>query len=81
MPREQDLLKAFIEFADTIVDEYDVVEFLHRLAERCVGILDASEAGISLADALVLIRAYAFSRDRPISAVAADVGAGHLRFD
>ena len=50
MPREQDLLSAFIEFADTIVDEYDVVEFLHRLAERCVDLLDASEAGIMLAD-------------------------------
>ena len=36
MAREHDLLAAFIEFADTIVDEYDVVEFLHRLAERCV---------------------------------------------
>jgi GAF domain-containing protein len=50
MPREQDLLKAFIEFADTIVDEYDVVEFLHRLALRCVELVDASEAGIMLAD-------------------------------
>jgi GAF domain-containing protein len=50
MPREQQLLKAFIEFADTIVDEYDVVEFLHRLATRCVELLDVSEAGIMLAD-------------------------------
>src|SRR4029078_1113032 len=49
MPREQELLKAFIEFADTIVDEYDVVEFLHRLATRCVELVDASEAGIMLA--------------------------------
>src|SRR5476651_2432782 len=50
MPREQQLLKAFIEFADTIVDQYDVVEFLHRLANRCVELLDVSEAGIMLAD-------------------------------
>jgi GAF domain-containing protein len=50
MAREQDLLAAFVEFADTFVDEYDVVEFLHRLAERCVELLDASEAGIMLAD-------------------------------
>ena len=34
MPREQDLLAAFVEFADTFVDDYDVVEFLHRLATR-----------------------------------------------
>ena len=50
MPREHDLLKAFIEFADTIVDEYDVVEFLHRLAGRCIELVDASEAGIMLSD-------------------------------
>ncbi len=50
MTREQDVLAAFIEFADTFVDDYDVVEFLHRLAERCVQLIDASEAGIMLAD-------------------------------
>jgi GAF domain-containing protein len=50
MAREEELLAAFIEFADTIVDEYDVVEFLHRLATRCIDLLDASEAGIMLAD-------------------------------
>ncbi|HEY5172430.1 MAG TPA: GAF and ANTAR domain-containing protein [Acidimicrobiia bacterium] len=43
-------MRAFIEFADTIVDQYDVVEFLHRLANRCVELVDASEAGIMLAD-------------------------------
>jgi hypothetical protein len=50
MSREQDLLAAFVEFADTFVDEYDVVEFLHRLATRCVELIGASEAGIMLAD-------------------------------
>src|SRR3954453_8105732 len=50
MAREQELLAAFIEFADTVVDEYDVVEFLHRLAARCVDLIDASEAGVMLAD-------------------------------
>jgi len=50
MPREEDLLAAFIEFADTFVDDYDVVEFMHRLAMRCVELVDASEAGIMLAD-------------------------------
>jgi transcriptional regulator with GAF, ATPase, and Fis domain len=50
MAREQELLTAFIEFADTFVDEYDIVEFLHRLAERCVELVNASEAGIMLAD-------------------------------
>ena len=39
------------------------------------------QAGVSLADALVLLRAYSFSHDRPIGDVAAEVAAGHLRFD
>jgi len=50
MAREQDLLAAFIEFADTFVAGYDVVEFLDRLATRCVELIDVSEAGIMLAD-------------------------------
>ncbi len=50
MSREQDLLAAFVDFADTFVAEYDVVEFLHRLAERCVELITVSEAGIMLAD-------------------------------
>ena len=39
------------------------------------------QAGVSLADALVLLRAYSFSHDRPIGDVAAEVAAGRLRFD
>jgi GAF domain len=39
------------------------------------------QAGTSLADALVLMRAYAFSQDRPIGDVAAEIDAGRLRFD
>jgi GAF domain-containing protein len=50
MAREQELLAAFTEFADTFVDDYDVVDFLHRLATRCVELVDAAEAGIMLAD-------------------------------
>jgi hypothetical protein len=39
------------------------------------------QARISLADAFVLLRACAFSHDRPIGDVAADVAAGRLRLD
>ncbi len=39
------------------------------------------QAGISVADALVLLRAYAFSHDRPIGEVAAEVADGRLRLD
>jgi hypothetical protein len=39
------------------------------------------QAGISLADALVMLRAYAFANDRPIGDVAHEVASGALRFD
>ncbi len=39
------------------------------------------QAGITVADALALLRAYAFAEDRPISQVAAAVSDGQLRFD
>ena len=64
MSREQDLLAAVIEFADTFTDEYDVVEFLHRLAERCVELVGASEAGIMLADRDGTLRYVASSSER-----------------
>jgi hypothetical protein len=64
MAREQDLLAAFIEFADTFVDEYDVVEFLHRLATRCVELIGSSEAGIMLADRDGALRYMASSSER-----------------
>src|SRR5579863_2334775 len=64
MSREQNLLVAFTEFADTLVAGYDVVEFLHRLAQRCVEFVDASEAGIMLADRDGTLRYLASSSER-----------------
>jgi hypothetical protein len=39
------------------------------------------QAAVSVGDAVVMLRAYAFAEDRPISAVAADVVVGGLRLD
>jgi hypothetical protein len=39
------------------------------------------QVGVSLADALVVLRAYSFSHDRRIGDVAAEVAAGDLRLD
>ena len=64
MAREQDLLAAFIEFADTITDDYDVVDFLHRLAERCVDLTGAAQAGIMLADRNGALRYVASSSEQ-----------------
>jgi hypothetical protein len=56
MSREQRIVEAFVELADTMVDEFDVVEFLHRLAECCAKLLDGAAAGLLLADAAGLLR-------------------------
>jgi hypothetical protein len=50
MTRERQLSEAFVEAADTLVDDFDVIEFLHTLAERCVQLLDVDAAGLMLAD-------------------------------
>lgn len=50
MSREQLLARTFVELADTLVDDFDVIEFLHALALRSVELLDVSAAGIMMAD-------------------------------
>jgi transcriptional regulator with GAF, ATPase, and Fis domain len=64
MTREQRIVETFVELADTMVDDFDVVEFLHRLAEHCVELLDCSEAGLLLADASGALRVMASSSER-----------------
>jgi transcriptional regulator with GAF, ATPase, and Fis domain len=44
------LAKIFVEVADTLVDEFDIIEFLHMLADRTAGLLQASAVGLLLAD-------------------------------
>jgi transcriptional regulator with GAF, ATPase, and Fis domain len=48
--REEQLIDAFVEAADTLVDDFDVIEFLHTVAGRCVQLLDVDAAGLMLAD-------------------------------
>lgn len=46
----QRLAAVFVELADTLVEEFDVVDFLQRLTERAVELLGADAAGLMLAD-------------------------------
>ena len=41
---------AFLKLTDTLVGEYDVLDVLHTLVEECVDLLDATAAGLLLAD-------------------------------
>src|SRR5689334_16414012 len=49
MTREADVLQTLVDLADTLVDDYDVVDLLTALADRCVGVLDFAAAGVMLA--------------------------------
>ncbi|QHC69288.1 GAF and ANTAR domain-containing protein [Rathayibacter sp. VKM Ac-2801] len=48
--RTQLLLETLTVVADTLVDDFDIVEFLHDLVDRCAAIFDAVDVGLVLAD-------------------------------
>ena len=48
--REELIADTFVELADTLVADFDVIDFLHTLVERTVALLDADAGGILLAD-------------------------------
>ncbi len=48
MPREEDVLRALVEMADTLVEDYDVIDVLTGLTDRCVKLLGVSAAGVML---------------------------------
>jgi transcriptional regulator with GAF, ATPase, and Fis domain len=49
--REEYLVRAFVEFSDTLVTGYDIGEFLNRFCERCADVLEVSAVGVLLEDA------------------------------
>jgi ANTAR domain-containing protein/GAF domain-containing protein len=48
--RELWLAQTFVELADTLVDEFDIVDFLSMLAGRCQELFAPSEVGFLIAD-------------------------------
>ena len=48
--RETRLSTAFVKLADTLVDDFDVVELLHWLVEECTDILDTQAGGLLIVD-------------------------------
>lgn len=62
--RERLLAETFVDLADTLVDDFDIIDFLHMLAERCVRLLDVTAAGLMLADHEGQLRITASSTER-----------------
>ena len=58
------LADVFVEMADTLVDEFDVIDFLHVLTERCVQLLGVSAAGLLLTDQRDSLQVVAASSER-----------------
>lgn len=48
LTREHHLLGTFVALADSLVDDFDVVDVLQRLVDECISLFDASAAGILL---------------------------------
>lgn len=50
MDEVQRMAEVFVELADTLTENFDVVDFLQTLTDRCVELLDADAAGLMLTD-------------------------------
>jgi transcriptional regulator with GAF, ATPase, and Fis domain len=61
---EQQLAEAFVEMADTLVDDFDLMDFLHLLTDRCVRLLNVSAAGLLLTDQRGALRLVAASTEQ-----------------
>ena len=63
MQNEPLFIRTLVELADTLVDDFDVVDLLTLLSDRCVEVLDVSAAGIMLVSAEGDLRVIASSSD------------------
>lgn len=63
MPRETMLARTLVELADSLVADFDVVDLLTLLADRCVDTFDVAAAGIMLAGADGVLRVVASSSE------------------
>jgi hypothetical protein len=64
MTREELLFDTLITLSDTLVEDFDLVEVLSLLSERCVELFDAEAAGVMLAGAGGVLQLLASSSER-----------------
>jgi hypothetical protein len=55
--------EAFIELTDTLVTDFDIIDFLERLADRCAELLGVSACGVMIADYLGVLNLVAASSE------------------
>jgi hypothetical protein len=77
MNREQRLTEALVELADTLIDDFDVIDFLQVLAAHCVELLEVAAsslrytvANLSSRQSKSSARSYALSASRRAQAAA-----------
>jgi GAF domain/ANTAR domain len=77
-PRETLVLDAVVSLVDTLLVDFDVVDLLTELTERCAALLDIAAAGFLLADPLNQLRLLAATseqaRDLELFQIQADEG-------
>lgn len=49
--REREIVRSFLALSDSLVQDYDVLDLVTRLAQDCARLLDVAAAGLLLADA------------------------------
>lgn len=62
--RERDIIRAFVDLSNELVDGYDIVELLVRLTMNCAQLLDVASAGLLLADRRGVLHLLAASSER-----------------
>jgi transcriptional regulator with GAF, ATPase, and Fis domain len=62
--REEWLARTLVELADTLIADFDLIDLISMLVERCAELLDTSEVGLVLADVRGDLRVLASSSER-----------------
>lgn len=62
--REHEIIRAFVDLSNELVDDYDLVDMLSQLTAHCAGLLDISSAGLLLADGRGVLHLMASSSER-----------------
>jgi transcriptional regulator with GAF, ATPase, and Fis domain len=60
----QHAAEAFVELADTLIDDFDVVDFLSQVTTRCADVLGVDAAGVLLTDQRGALRLVAASTEQ-----------------